>query len=577
MDSFTHAMQTAFLSRPLLSQRRLGASLALLIACAVGNIAWFTVCGERLAHDRLIYALSTTVPAWADWNVAGARETSEALPVCVSVALCAVWTCTQVAAAHTRDKRIRPILLIAAFLGLVGCIGAGDLPTAVTAGVAVVATGLLVKRFSGQPDRALKIILTGLGATVLACTGILVVWKATFPAETVDVSSRILRAAIATGILAYGASALRRRRTPPGTVAAGIAAAVALALYPGNPSAGFAQSWSDRSVEIRRQACRLTHRELIAELDAYRPSAKEAAIVRLPRAEAGTAWNKTDDLLRKSAISAPAVARWLAADASSYGPKSVADRQKMRAALLGEPASGDSFENDMRGWLLLAGSDATGARKAFDAAPRESAMSRLGAGLSALAAGDEDAAVGALTRFCELDPRALFSPAWDREPMVRVKTRVIQSWIQSVRGGESAPGKRFAVWLACWERADGNMRRFLEDPRNDAPVSPAIAQVRARLLETLRSPDDARIGAIFSSGVAMLTDRHVNLGQCHALFAACAGGEKAKQIPERTLITRPTMAGWSPLPTEGGAGASLHDFEENLLVRLVTYGNEPVR
>jgi len=225
----------------------------------------------------------------------------------------------------------------------------------------------------------------------------------------------------------------------------------------------------------------------------------------------------------------------------------------------------------LRGWLALDSGNHAEALREFGRTGSDS-FSRLGAGLAAAGAGDRARAVDELTLRCVSDPRAIFSPAWDREPLASLRNDVRHRWKTAALAANDARQDRFVIWSDAWERAGGNVRRFLEDPANTAPVPASVRLYRERLLDTLKAPDDAKIGAIFSAGVAMFTDRHVNLGQCHRLFEACDGGARAAAIPERILISRPLLPGWGRLPVEGGAGTAPHDFEENLLVRMTTYG-----
>lgn len=131
---------------------------------------------------------------------------------------------------------------------------------------------------------------------------------------------------------------------------------------------------------------------------------------------------------------------------------------------------------------------------------------------------------------------------------------------------------RYDRWLEAYEAAPGNMSRFLEMTA-DVETDGTVRLIRTRLAEVLAKPNPTRVGAVLSAAVTLTTDRHVNLGQCNALYALMKGDHPPAWAREvLNLRTRPILSDWPRRFTEGGAGATLHDFEENLPIRMTTYG-----
>lgn len=570
------------------------AGLTLLIAAWAAQAAWMSVGGTWASHDRLIYSLSTTVPDWAQWDLAGARTGAFAANPLMAWPACAAWAACVWLAGRSRDKWARTLWLLSTLLGTVAAIGAGDAGAVFAMGAAVLgAWGVVAWATKSRPS--LKPVWTAGAASLFALTGIALLWRTSFPDAGAPVLSWIFAYAvmIAAGLVAAGAVAFAARARP--TLAGALGAAVfAGVLYVGPGTTGIPGAWAARRAEIVRLTESSGWRALRGDFAETRLSEAEASVQRLPRPEADTLWTRRRESANRASSfgdEGKTASGWLTADEALYAGCTGAQRNGLRAAALTRltTAPAGPVAEEMTGWLRLDAGDFAGAatqfRNALAASPA-APMRWLGMGLAEIGAGRDEQAAKALATWCLLDPRAVFSPAWQRAPLDKLRPAAMRDWTESVSGliagdavsaNDAARLLRFTGWLSAWERAGGNPEKFLDDAQAPAPVAGAVRLVRERMRETLREPSDAKIGAILSAGTALLADRHVNLGQCHDIFDAMRAGKTGTvAAPATILISRPVMPGWADACriTEGGAGATLHDFEENLVVRLLTYGHE---
>lgn len=582
---------------------------ALVIAGYTAENATLEVTGKWSAWSKLVYSLSVTVPAWGEWSFAGIRAPANTANEAIAWLLCSGWTTVVWLAGNSRRKIERPLWLLTALLGAVACIGAGDLNAVVVMPLSVTVTAIMLNASNaGSPSgnesgdkirllskSGLKPIGTALMLGVLTLAGVMAVWRTGFADAGDPVSVRIPSYALATVVAAAVAYVIacrtRNRRTLGGAL---MAATFAAAWYTGPGPMGFRSAWEARRHEVVRLTESKDWRELRQELEETRLSEAEASVQRMPRPETATQWARRQTLGTTAGglgDEGGALAGWLATDEALFAGTTGAEQERSRATAKTrrEAMPAGPIAAETAGWPALDAGDyaraAADFRRALEAQPA-APMRWLGLALAEAGAGHEDAATQALAHWCLIDPRAVFSPAWNRAPLDRLRPESMRRWKVSIEklsaddalsANDAARLHRFEGWLSAWERAGGDVAKFLDDTSAPVPPAGAVRLVRERTRDTLREPTDAKIGAIISAGTALLANRHVNLGQCHEIFNAMRDGKTGTNGAKATImISRPLMPDWPETCriTEGGAGATLHDFEENLVVRLLTYGHE---
>ena len=584
---------------------------ALLLPCTawIAKDVFLSILGEMVSHRHLVESLSTPVPIWESWSVQGARQAQFLIDPVLGLGLGMVWAGVMWRAGLVRAKLERSLWLFIGLAIAAAVIGAGDsgLLAAPVAGVFVAwglakLSGVQADSHSGAfPLKPLWVALT-LGG--LAWCGIVWAWDEASLANPIpSVLMGVFQLALSGTIglfAAYWITGLGVQSHALSTWAGwrGITAAAVMAgsLYVGTGFPDLKTVWSARFDSVSKLLESPARKSFRRELSAYRLTPHEAAAVRMARAELSTKWEDAVVLKEKArgfGADGAAVSLWLSADVAVFSPAKAGEREAARISALRDlnaaPEKGVAWVGEMAGWFYLDGGQPEAAVAAFHQSLRaEPANAMAWYGLAKAELGrqsGEPHAVEALAQACLLEPRMMFSPALLRPPFSSIREVALRHCEDSVltlekagmiSAGDVARHRRYVSWRAAWDRAQGRVANFLNDTGSPAPVVGSVACVRNRLNETLAKPNDDKIAAIFGSGVALLTDRHFNIGQAHRLFARCQKGGEVWSEPkgEHILISRPLMAGWPSTFTEGGVGSTLGEFEENLVIRLTCYGWE---
>lgn len=580
--------------------------LAITAMCAFTAFAhctWMGAGGDWISQNKLLHAFSSRVPEWVSWDLGGARTMVFTANPLFSWLLCAVYSASVWLAGCRSDRLLRPLWLLTALLGALAFIGAGDISVAVISTASLTLVWVLM-RYSAEPESdnrmirqtpGLKSIGTAATLGMLAFIGIELIWQTSF-ANGANVFNLPLLGCFGSTlasivIVLFITRIVRHRPVLSGTLMSAVLSAI---WYMGPGTLEFTSAWNARGVEVARITESGRWKELRRELNKTRLSEREASVQRLPRPEVNSLW-KLREGLGETAQSLGNEGRiataWLAADEALYSGKTGVEREKQRTAALEQAVTmpAGSFAEEIKGWLYL---DATGnasARIAFLNAIRlrpEAPMTWLGLALAESALGNDEAASGAFANWCLLDPRGIFSPAWSRRPMSRHREESLRRWsvfvttpafMKRLSKKDSERLLKFEGWLVGWRNAGGNVEKFLEDKNTPIPSSSAVRLIRERIREVLKTPVEMKAGAVLSAGATLLAERHLNVGQCKEIFETLRGGSRDSRLPAAAIrISRPLMSEWadSCRITEGGVGATLHDFEEDLVLKILTYGQE---
>lgn len=560
--------------------------------------AWLSVVGNWLSHERLVYALATPEPAWGSWDLYGARTQTFTASSLRSWLLCSACAIAVWMAGCRCGKILRSLWLLAALLGVTGFVGSGDSEAIMVVILAVVMTWMMVRfgaiyRSETITLPSLKPVWIGVTLGLCALPAIRTIWRTSFadspPTPINDAFLYIILTIIGASAAYFLLKAMRRTPVEGGGLVVGY---FALLWYVGQSGSDIASVWEARHESLVRLTESQTWRELRAGLTATRLSESEASVQRLARPEVNSQWTQRLAFAEKARLlgaEGVRVSMWLAADWVLYAspPNQAQARAEVLYSLQKLPS--DAAVDEIKAWLNLESPKPKEAaalfRRVIEATPN-APMPWLGLGLAETGAGRDDAATRALARWCTLDPRAVFSPVWNRAPLKRIRSETMRKWRASIESldaagvltpADTARLHRFSGWLTAWEKAGGDVAKFLDDPVSPVPPTGAVRCVRERIRETLRDPSDAKIGASISAGTALLSERHVNLGQCHEIFKAMQTAQTGTASAKASImISRVIMPEWKHVCriTEGGVGVTLHDFEENLVMRLLTYGLE---
>jgi hypothetical protein len=572
------------------------ALLSLAVSAWLAQAMVLGCLGPWRAQVHLVHSLSSAVPAWVAWDLDGARTAPYVAGAWVSLLLLMLWSALVWRAGVVAEKLERSILLLGALLLTLAAVGTGSAGLVIAMMIGASAAWGLIRHSMPQPPATSRpvalsawfrrhglkplFIAGGLGGAALA--GIRVMWDTSWANQPPAHFTSLMPVAIsgACGLMVAGL-AVRLCRTT-GVAGAVATAVIAGSVYVDSGCADWREVWRNRIGEIQQACASHSSSELRAALTDYRITAYEAAVLRLPRAEASTRWERTDALIRAArepGYTDDSLAKWLLLDRALFS--SAHDTGNFSNQATG--ASSD----EMSGWLSLHDSKTTEAISAFKRSLANmpgNAMAWYGlARAQVLQPGRETSAARALSIACLLEPRFLFSPALERAPMAAIRGAALKQYLSKLTSAETGISSlgtdrlaRYAAWRTAWDRAKGRVADFLDDQQSPATPTGAAACVRSRLRETLSNPDEAKIAAIFGSGVALLTDRHFNVGQAQRLFLRCQKGDDVWADPkgEHILRSRPLMRGWTSPYTEGGVGATLGEFEENIVIRLTCYGWE---
>lgn len=548
-----------------------------------------------MGHQRLVDGVSSTVPEWVgSWVYGGARPEffqAEGLVVAcvVAVACGSFW-----AAGLSESKGPRALWMLNAAVACVGLAGAGDAAAVMLGAVAhIMGWGGARALGPALPSEGWQFGPTKAGLFGLVCLGLVGI---SLPLLWVDAcvgfpsGVSVPAIAMATGVVLAVLSLWLRRehpRTAVSVMTAGLAGLGVLTVR---------SSTEGPAVDVWGwRADVLAESHLRRSLVDYRPDEREASVARHSRPEAATIEGLAPVLQSHAGMFGAQgrfLSDWLEADAAIYvsAPGKARESALNRAystLLKNECQPEAGVLSEMFAWVACSAGDWARATGHFEAAIRaqpRAAMAWYGYGLALRSAGRLGDAESAWCRWCLLEPRAVFSPVWTRPPMKDSQAPVMRAWREAMARirpklpkAEVARFDRFARWQTAWVASRGVAEQFLaaSAPEGAGDYDPTVMQVRLRYRELLANPTEARIGAFYSAAVALLTDRHLNLGQCRRLHVVMKGEpDPVAGVPVSSLISRPRMPGWLDVSsfTEGGAGASLGDFEENLPVRLLTYG-----
>lgn len=534
--------------------------------------------GEVMAFRRLVFSLGSTVPEWSEWNFEGAIPSRMAASYGTTALLVigtAGWTWM---AASTSRPAYRALGLLGTLIGTVASVLTH---TGSTAWVILAATLLngLALTLAGRRPTPKKPALTALGMCMLMGIGTWMLGDGPAVASHHTTALPIVFGSLGITLIGYAALFQMERRYGKhnlrDTVMAMFLSASLLISAIGVP-------------ELQKSN---RQRQTLAAL---RLDELEASLQRHSRAEDSTDWVAWEKISKGKATDNPAenfTLAWLNGDLAQYGPEATRAEARARGEYLAEQLPEGSERNSLLGRMALSRKEFKVAARHYRAAlsitPGEveylKGLAAAEIGLGNYRASAQPLALAALT-----DPREIFSPTLNRAPYDRIREQVRSIWRNYARelinqghlsGEDQKHLENFVAWESAWASADGNFLRFLALVKNTRRAD-STTQVAERLQDTLADPTDEKIGAIMSSGTALLTDRHINLGQCHEAFNAILnGGSGTPEYPASILIGRPATYSWKkrgPTPNER-AEASLFDQEENLPVRLTTYGRNERR
>lgn len=612
------------------------AAVALLGAVLAARHLVLTVLGGWMARQHLVYSLSTPVPEWAEWPADGMRADAMRADAMLLFLLVPAWALCVWLAALVPDKVGRTLWLMASVALAVAFGGAGE----VWAGPVVLMATLVTRLVSGVTWKPVTLSLV---LSLLTAGAVAVAWR-TSGAEAAPDGDLLSRVAYGVGVclsVLLTACCLRRRRCK--LMGGGLASAcVAAVLYLGFGHASPAEAWMARKNALARWIEPAGARELREALAAYRLSEAEASVCRMGSAEASTDWARFSTVLRRAEAlpggAGTLESLWLRTDALLYGareehgcvvaarwmdfkavvpvdfyrwPRRLMVEVPLEAANHRAVASTGVLVSRQATLAALARLEAGGGPDACWAAEAIGAL-KLDAGVypqaaaafrRALAGNARNAPIWwalakaeafqttgdaraseALAQAWVHDPRLLFSPELEREPLRRVAAsalgRLDRLIVDGSAGGHASSwlyrAHRFREWRRQWDVSSGRMAIFLHNLRRDPAPSATIACLRLRLDETLRGRDEAKVGAYFASAFALVCDRHITLGGAHTLFAMCEQGGHVWSSPTgpHRLVSRPVSVNWRGMRTDGGMGASFVSIEEQVMARLLCYGNE---
>lgn len=560
--------------------------LAVVLAAGSAYALVMDPLSEWLSHERLVDGLSSTVPEWrGTWDYSGARTGAYAASDLSLVCLAAFSALTLWLAGMSRSPVPRTLWLFATLCTSIGIVGAGEPGVLYAILLSVASTACVVWAFRIPEERRFyfnwkggvpKVLLLSLVAGGGVYFAMSFVWGRALIVTGVASPSMGWIISLMVIVLAGLVLVMNRKWRIHPAIPAAVLAAV---LVPKSGSGGPGTWPYSPGVFYLQEA-----------LKDYRATESESAVMRFSRPEKTTVWEAGPALQRRASGSDEArlLRLWLLADEAIY--REFSDAKTKAESLRAAESELDKFDGranpvaygEIAGWLAYSTGRFDVSRQAFRKVlvlNKNDPMAWYGMALAEIGAGRTKAAESALTAWCLLDPRALFSPAWARTPLSGLRAGVLVRWRQIATrqdAGMNAESrnilKRYGRWLDAYEATPGNMGRFLQMTA-DVETDGTVRVIRTRLAEVLAKPEPIRIAAVLSAAVALTTDRHVDLGQCRALYELMAGGSPPESVRGiLNLRTRPRLSGWPARFTEGGAGATLHDFEENLPIRMTTYG-----
>lgn len=598
----------------MLSRRlnALAGGLSALVLVLSGYFAFMHILGEWMARQNGVMALASLVPGWDYWSFDGARTQAYDINPILSWGFVILWSVVVEHAGSLKRDALRWPWLLASLGGCVTSIGIGDYPAAIVMAVAIAVTTWLFKTTT-------KSLWFGVFLCGLSAAGITAAWCTSFANETQPFVQ------YATQTAAFGAGALGlvfflRRALPLGAAPSMATAILAGCLYTGPSNDLPSSAWRERWYAARCIPLTISEYRLRKSLATYRLSEKEASIQRFKDVNDSTKASLLPEILAQAdTIHTPLLQIWLKADAAlhpdthSKTAKGIRDEAISSIKTLHQKNPHEAaLAHEMEAWLLRDAGKSDEAALAFArslAVAPDNPMAWYGLSLCKGESGRTQSAGKSYAISALLDPRTLLSPKLCRPPL-RVSESVVQSaferWTVELSNVTSSSQterrRRYLKWAQSWKHANGEIERFLADTSVTSPFSGAVTLIRARTLETIRAPNDEKIAALISASVSLVCDRHVNIGQSLRIFDALGGIQKPMlpwMLPPSKLNQEPTpgwrtscrfygmnatsiMRSYPTMPswrsacsfTEGGAGKCLMPFEENIPVKILTYGAE---